>query len=99
MAKVIYPTIPENIEISIKISGFFYKSLAQLILGLVETLEKDKYKAIIEKFKNNEPASDIEELNIICLTALIFSIEMAAQEQKLTKDVEVDIPDEPTKEV
>jgi len=97
MAKIKYPSIPDEAIVDLKIIGTFYRSLAQLLLGLSQELKPNEYQAIIEKLKNKEPATDIKELNIMLVTALVFSIELAAEEQKVTTEIEVDIPDEPVK--
>lgn len=97
MAKTKFPSIPDDAIIDLKISGTFYRSLAQLLLGLSQELKPEEYQAVVEKLKNKGQAADIKELNIMLVTALVFSIELSAEEQKLTKEIEVDIPDEPVK--
>lgn len=94
MAKVKYPTLSEDALVDLKVSGSFYKELAQLLLSLSQELKPNEYQAILDKFKNKEPAADIKELNIILITALVFSIEIAAKEQNLTKEVEIEVPDQ-----
>lgn len=97
MAKTKFPSIPDEAIVDLKISGTFYRSLAQLLLGLSQELKPEEYQAIVEKLKNKQPANDIKELNIMVITALVFSIELSAEEQKVTTEIEVDIPDEPVK--
>jgi hypothetical protein len=95
--KTKYPSIPDEAIVDLKVAGTFYRSLAQLLLGLSQDLKPEEYQAIVEKLKNKESAADIKELNIMLITALVFSIELAAEEQKVTKEIEIDIPDEPVK--
>lgn len=97
MAKIKYPSIPDEAIVELKIVGSFYRSLAQLLLGLSQELKPNEYQTIIEKLKNKQPATDIKELNIMLITSIVFSIEMAAEEQKVTTQIEVDMPDEPVK--
>lgn len=95
MAKKTYPSIPTDAVIDIKISGSYYRALAQLLLGLTQQVSQDKYASCIDKFKNNKPAADLTELNLILITSLAFTIEQAANDQKVTTEIEVDVPDEP----
>lgn len=96
MAKVKYPTIPEDVVINLKISGGFYRDLGALLLSLSKELTQEEYAQCIAKLKTGKQADNLKEANIMLVTALVFSIEHTAKEQGLTKEVEVDVPDEPT---
>ena len=97
MAKIKYPTIPEDVVMNLKISGKFYKELGTVLLELTKELKENEYTQCIEKIKTNTPAENIKEANIMLITALVFSMEYAAKEQGLTKEVEIETPDEPAK--
>lgn len=96
MAKIKYPSVPAEAVINIKISGTFYIALGQLLLGLCQGLSKEEYAAIVKKMETKEPAADLRELNIILITSLLYTLEIEATNQKLTKEIEVDAPEEPT---
>ena len=95
MAKVKYPTIPEDVVIDLKISGGFYKDLGALLLSLSKELKQEEYAQCVEKLKTGKPAHTLKEANIMLITALVFTMEHAAKEQGLTKEIEVEVPDEP----
>lgn len=95
MAKLTFPIIPNDILIDVKISGTFYRALSQTLLGYTQSLTDKEYVDVKLKIKNNSQASDIKELTIMLLTSLVFSIEKSAEEQKLTKMFETEIPDDP----
>lgn len=95
MATIKIPTIPEEALVELKISGSFYKATSQVIIGLVQKLTPENYKLVCDKVKNNEPATSVEELNVMLLISLIYTIEKAAEVQKLTVEKEVEVPDAP----
>lgn len=97
MAKITYPTIPEDVLIDLKVSGSFYQALSQLILALTQELSNEEYAACLDKIKTKEPASNAKELNILLMVSLLFSLEQGAKDQGLNKDVEIEIPDESEK--
>jgi hypothetical protein len=95
MAKLTFPVSPDDILIELKVSGTFYKALSQTLLGYTQSLTDAEYIEIRQKIKDNKQASDLKQLTIMLLTSLVFSLEKSAEEQKLTKIVETEIPDDP----
>jgi hypothetical protein len=96
MAKIKFPTIPNDAIIDIQVSGSFYRRLVDLLTELGNTKPVDEFKAILEKLKTNEGAKDAYELNVHLVMMLIYEIEKKAFEQKKTKEEEIEVPDETT---
>jgi hypothetical protein len=94
MAKVKYPTIPEDVVINLEVSGGFYKDLSALLLSLSKELKQEEYASCVEKLKTGKPADNLKEANVMLITALVFTLEYTAKEQGLTKEIEVEVPDE-----
>lgn len=95
MAKVKYPTIPEDVVINLEVSGGFYKDLSALLLSLSKELKQEEYASCVEKLKTGKPADNLKEANVMLITALVFTLEHSAKEQGLTKEIEIEVPDEP----
>jgi hypothetical protein len=85
-----YKTLPYDALVDIKISGTFYKQIVNLLTALGESVPLDEFKEVLEKLKTNDPPKSIFELNVHTLVSLIYEIETKAEEQKKTKEVEVD---------
>lgn len=97
MAKVKYPVIADDAIINLSVQTSFYKDVAQLLMAHVRELGEEEYKKCVEKLQNRESAENLKQATVMIFTALVFSLEMAAKEQNLTKDVEIDVPDNSTK--
>lgn len=96
MAKIKYPTIPNDAIIDIQVSGSFYRRLVDLITELGNSKPIDEFKAVLERLKTTEGAKDAYELNVHLVMMLIYEIEKKAFEQKKTKEEEIEVPDEPS---
>ena len=96
MTKITFPVIPDEVLIDLRISGTFYKALSQTLLAYTQSLTDQEFTEIRQKLKDNGDATDLKQLTVMLLTSLVFSLEKSAEEQKLTKIVETEIPDEPT---
>lgn len=93
MATVKIDTIPSDSIIDMKISGAFYEQLKIVLLSQTEKVKPDDLMAMLERFKNPQPAENAEEHTIYTLLVLINEIERKAKEQGLTKVQEVVLPD------
>jgi hypothetical protein len=96
MAKIKFPTIPNDAIIDIQVSGSFYRRLVDLITELGNSKPIDEFKAVLERLKTTEGAKDAYELNVHLVMMLIYEIEKKAFEQKKTKEEEIEVPDEPS---
>jgi hypothetical protein len=85
-----YKTLPYDALVDIKISGTFYKQIVNLLTALGESVPLDEFKEVLEKLKTNDPPKSIFELNVHTLVSLIYEIETKAEEQKKTKEIEID---------
>lgn len=95
MAKIKYDVIPPDVLIDIQISGTFYRRMVDLLTMLGESVPLDEFKAVLNKLSKNDPAEDMFEHNVHTLMSLIYEVEKQAQEQKKTKQEEIEVPDEP----
>lgn len=94
MAKIKYPVIQNDAIIKLAVQASFYKDVSQILMAHVNELGQEEYKKCVEKIKERQPAENLKEATVMILTGLVFSIEFAAQEQKLTTEMEVDVPDD-----
>jgi len=95
MAKIKFDTIPTDALIDIQISGAFYRRMVDLITMLGESVPIADFKAILERLKDNNPATDMFEFNVHTDICLVYEVEKQAKAQNKTVISEVEIPDEP----
>ena len=95
MAKIKFDTIPADALIDIQISGAFYRRMVDLITMLGESVPLADFKAILERLKDNNPATDMFEFNVHTVICLVYEVEKQAKAQNKTVISEVEIPDEP----
>jgi len=86
MAKIEFDTIPPDALIDIKISGAFYRRMVELITMMGESVPLEEFKAIMERLKGNNPASDMFEFNVHTIICLIYEVEKGAKEQNKTEE-------------
>lgn len=85
-----FPAIPKDALIDIQVSGSFYRQLTKLSLALAESRPPEDFKKALETLKDKNP-SDLYELNVASVVALIFEIETKAKEQGKIEMVEMDL--------
>jgi hypothetical protein len=90
MEKLKYEIIPNDSLVDIQISGSFYSKLKDLSLKLGQSVPVDEFKTILKKLEGSEPETNLFELNLSVVLALIFEIENCAKAQDKTKQVEID---------
>ena len=93
MAKITYPTIPDDVLVDIKVSGSFHKRLVSLLGGLGESVPLDEWKAVLERLKTDKPADTLFEFNVHTILMMIYEVEVEAQKQGKITTAEVDDPD------
>lgn len=81
--KVQIPFIPNDAIVKVDISGYFYKKLQTVLIGLGNQKSAEDFKAVLEKLKTDESPSDVYEAQVHVITALVISIEKSAMEQKV----------------
>lgn len=74
-------TIPFDAVINVKVSGFYYARVLQLVTAYAEQNQIDFLKCI-EELKTREPATPAE-YNLVTLMSLCHAIETGAVEQNL----------------
>lgn len=84
-----FKAIPTDALIDIQVSGSFYRQLTKLILALAESRPPEDFKKALETLKDKNP-SDLYELNVSSVVAMIFEIEIKAKEQNKIEDVSMD---------
>jgi len=93
MAKITYPTIPNEALVDIQVSGAFYKDLLGLQISLSETVTLEQYKKVLEELKNDKPPESVFSNTVQIVMAMIYEIEVKAKAQDKIKIIEID-PDE-----
>lgn len=93
MAKITYPTIPNDALIDIKVSGIFHKRLVELLAALGESVTLDEWKAVLQRIKTDDRAKDLFEFNVHTIMMLIYEVEVEAQKQGKITTAEVDDSD------
>lgn len=88
MADVTFPTIPDDVLIDIQVSGTFYKKLFALSIALGDSRPIEEYKAALETL-NDKEATDLYQLTVQTVVAILFEVEKAAKAQNKTKLVKV----------
>lgn len=96
MPKFKLPTVADDAVIDIQIHETFYRKLTALIIALGQEKTPDDFRKAIESVKDKELPKDVYTLSVQVISQLIYEIELMAQEQKKTKEIELDIPDETT---
>lgn len=90
MAKLSYPTIPNEVIVDIQVSGAFYKDLMALQISLAESVTLDQYKAILEKLKDKSSPESVFAHTVEVILALTYEIESKATAQGKFKIIEID---------
>lgn len=74
------PTIPTTAVMPIEIGGHFYMMLKSILINLCQDVSQEDMDKIINKVKNKEALSNINEELLYVLTALIMTIEKSAKD-------------------
>ena len=93
MSKIKIPTIPNNAIIKLEVSGSFYGRIVSLFLNLGQSQSQADFKKALESLGSNTPPPDLYTEQIHILSMLMHDIEKKAQEQGLTKEQEVEVPE------
>jgi hypothetical protein len=94
MEKIKVKTIEDSTIIDIQVSGAFYKVLRNTCLGLAQAVPLDDYRKLLDNFKNQKPAQNLDEQNMYNLLMLLYEIETSAEKQNKTTEQEIEIPEE-----
>lgn len=77
--------IPDDAVITIQMSGFYIKTIQNILIALASDIGKENLIKVLDKMKNDKPPETLEEVIIFSLTTLVHTAEEAAKEQSKTK--------------
>ena len=96
MAKVKFKGIKVDTIIDIKVSGYFYNKILNVIMMLGQSVTPTEFAQALNNIKEDKERNGLLESNLEVLIALLTEIEKQAFEQDKTTEEEIDVPDEPT---
>ncbi len=94
MEKIKLKTIQDSAIIDIQVSGAFYKVLRNTCLGLAQESPLEDYRKLLDNFKNQKPAENLQDQNMYNLLILLYEIETSAEKQNKTVEEEYELPSE-----
>lgn len=74
------PTIPVTAVMPIEVGGSFYMMIKSILINLCTDVSQEEMEKIINKVKNKEALSNINEELLYVLTALVMTIEKSAKD-------------------
>jgi len=90
MAKISYPTIPENAIIDIQVSGCFYNQIVNSLTALAESRPIEEFNEALLSIKEDRSSKNYFEASVRTFVSLIYEIEAKGQAQGKITTVEIE---------